>query len=301
MGVIFFMQKKIILVDGNNIINRAFYAVPLLSNNMGEFTNAVYGFLNIILKLYQDEKPSHSIIAFDTPKLTFRHEVFDEYKTNRKESPNELKSQFITLKNLLKAMQICFCEKEGFEADDLLGTLAIKFLDLDFDVIIFSGDTDLLQIADKKIKIYVPKNKKNQKQTLTEIYDYDSVVEKYGITPREFIDFKALKGDKSDNVPGICGIGEKNALKIIKEYKSIENAIIELKKKKKRNLTLQEKNLIENEDKALFYKKLIAINKNVGIEISEQQAELKNIFNDDCLKELHRLNLNSIIARVNNF
>ena len=250
MGDIFFMEKKIILIDGNNIINRAFYAVPLLSNDTGEFTNAVYGFLNIILKLYKDESPTHSIIAFDMPKATFRHEIFADYKINRKQS-------------------------------------------------IFSGDTDLLQMADKNIKIFLPKNSKDKKKPAIEIYDYDAVLKKHEITPKEYIDVKALMGDKSDNVPGIRGIGQKNALKIIKQYKSIENAIIEIKKKKKRELSLQEKNLIENEEKALFYKKLICINTNVDVNIDAEQAELKNLFNDTCLKELKRLNLNSILSKVN--
>lgn len=299
MGDIFFMEKKIILIDGNNIINRAFYAVPLLSNDTGEFTNAVYGFLNIILKLYKDESPTHSIIAFDMPKATFRHEIFADYKINRKQSPNELRSQFVTLKNLLDVMQICHCEIEGFEADDLLGTLAKKFQAMNFEVIIFSGDTDLLQMADKNIKIFLPKNSKDKKKPAIEIYDYDAVLKKHEITPKEYIDVKALMGDKSDNVPGIRGIGQKNALKIIKQYKSIENAIIEIKKKKKRELSLQEKNLIENEEKALFYKKLICINTNVDVNIDAEQAELKNLFNDTCLKELKRLNLNSILSKVN--
>ncbi len=287
------MPNKIILVDGNSIINRAFYGLPLLTNKLGEFTNAVYGFLNMVLKLYYEEKPTHLAVAFDLPKPTFRHELFSEYKAKRKAMPNELRTQFVTLKNLLQKMGINYYEKCGFEADDILGTLAKKFENENFETIIFSGDSDLLQIASEKIKIFIPKSKKNSKSI--EKYDEKIVFEKIGVTPKEFIDVKALMGDKSDNIPGVPGVGEKSALKIIAEHKSIENALENLNRKK--NLTSFEKKLCEHSQNALFCKKLVTINTHVPIEINFDDAKITDLFNIDALQELKRLDLNGLINR----
>lgn len=289
------MRSKIILVDGNSILNRAFYGIPLLSNSNGEFTNAIYGFLNMILKLYDEENPSHFAITFDMPIPTFRHELFPEYKANRKLMPFELRPQFVTLKNLLEKMKISYYEKAGYEADDILGTLAKKFENENFEIIIFSGDKDLLQIASENIKVFIPKTQK--KHTYIEKYNGRDVFEKIGVTPKEFIDVKALMGDKSDNIPGVPGIGEKNALKIICEYKSIENALEKLDGKK--NLTRCEKNLCDYSEKALFCKRLVTIDTDIPIEIDTEQTKIDALFNSDSLKELDRLNLNSFLARVN--
>ena len=288
------MQKKVILIDGNSVINRAFYAVPLLSNDKGEFTNAIYGFLNIMLKLCNDEKPDNLVVAFDMPIPTFRHKIFSEYKAQRKEKPQELCSQFDTLKKLLKKMKISYCEKRGYEADDLLGTLAKIFEANDFKVIIFSGDSDMLQLINKNIVVFMPKSV--NKSINIAVYGEKEVWAKYGVSPKEFIDVKALMGDKSDNIPGIRGIGEKHAIRIISEYKSIENAVASIKSIKKPDL--QEKNLKNNSDRALFFKKLITIDTNVPIEINIEDTKLHSLFNTESLEELERLNLNSIIKRL---
>ena len=210
------------LVDGHSIINRAFYGVPLLSNAEGIYTNGVYGFLNILFKLLDEDKPDYIAVAFDLSAPTFRHEAFKEYKGNRKGMPEELKPQVPLLKEVLDAMGIKRLEKEGYEADDILGTAAKRAEEQGMEPIIVSGDRDLLQLATDKIKIRIPKTKKGG----TEIEDYfaKDLIEKIGVTLSEYIDVKALMGDSSDNIPGVPEL-EKTAIKIIQEYHNIENAI----------------------------------------------------------------------------
>ncbi len=287
------MQNKIILVDGNSIMNRAFYGIPILSNKNGEYTNAIYGFLNMLFKIYDEQKPSHMAIAFDLPVPTFRHKLFSDYKANRRSMPVELRPQFITLKGLLDKMNIKYFEKEGFEADDILGTLAKKFESKNFEVIIFSGDQDLLQMATENIKVFIPKT--SNRHTYIEKYDSNEVLNKKGVTPKEFIDVKALMGDKSDNIAGVPGIGEKNAVKLISQYKSIENALETLDGKKK--LTRFEKSLCDYSKQALFFKRLVTINTNLNIEIEPDSIKSDNIFNNNSFSELERLQIKSFTSR----
>ena len=226
-------MEKFMMIDGNSIINRAFYGVPLLTNAEGKYTNAVYGFLNILFKLLEEEKPEYLAVAFDLKAPTFRHKVFEQYKGTRKGMPQELLEQMPLLKQVLKAMGIPQYAMEGFEADDILGTLSKMAEEEGLKPIVVSGDRDLLQLASHTLKVRIPKTKGGK----TEIEDYfaEDVLQKYGVTPKQFIDVKALMGDASDNVPGVPGIGEKTAVKIIQQYNDIETAIAhfqEIKPKK---------------------------------------------------------------------
>ena len=195
------MNKKIMLVDGNSIVNRAFYGVPLLTNSNGQYTNAIYGFFNILFKLIDEDKPDYLGIAFDLKAPTFRHIKYDGYKGTRKGMPDELAEQMPALKELLSALNIKQYSFEGFEADDILGTLSRSAEENGLETIVVSGDRDLLQIASDKLKVRIPKTKGGK--TETEDYYAADVIAKYGVTPSEFIDVKALMGDTSDNIPGV--------------------------------------------------------------------------------------------------
>ena len=215
-------KEKIVLIDGHSILNRAFYGLPVLTNSEGLHTNAVYGFLNILFKVLEEEHAQYAAVAFDLKAPTFRHKMFDGYKGTRKPMPQELHEQVPVMKEMLQAMGIPIMELEGYEADDILGTVSRQMEKEGLEVAIVSGDRDLLQLAADDILIRIPKTK----ATGTEIENYyaKDVEEKYQVTPEQFIDLKALMGDTSDNIPGVPGIGEKTATRIIVQYGSIEEA-----------------------------------------------------------------------------
>lgn len=215
------MSKKMVLIDGHSILNRAFYGVPDLSNAQGLHTNAVYGFLNIMFKILEEEKPEFLAVAFDVHAPTFRHELYKEYKGTRKPMPEELREQVPVIKEVLQAMGICTVEKAGLEADDILGTLAKRGEKEGMEVALVSGDRDLLQIASDHIKIRIPKTKGGK----TEIEDYyaSDVEDAYQVTPEQFIELKALMGDSSDNIPGVPKVGPKTATDLMVQYGSLEN------------------------------------------------------------------------------
>ena len=215
-------MSKIVLIDGHSILNRAFYGLPDLTNAEGLHTNAVYGFLNIMFQILEEEKPEYLTVAFDVHAPTFRHEMYSEYKGTRKPMAEELREQVPLMKEVLHAMGVRTIEQAGLEADDLLGTLSRRCEAKGMEVVILSGDRDLLQLATDHVEIRVPKTKR----TGTEIEDYYAadVKERYLVTPQEFIDVKALMGDASDNIPGVPNIGEKTATRIIADYGSIEYA-----------------------------------------------------------------------------
>ena len=278
------MSGKLLLIDGHSILNRAFYGVPDLTNSEGLHTNAVYGFLNIMFKVLDEEKPDYITVAFDVKHPTFRHEMFKEYKGTRKPMPAELHEQVPVLKNLLKAMNIQTMELPGFEADDLLGTLAKRAEHDGNSVRIVSGDRDLLQLATENIMIRIPKTK--QGGTEVENYLAKDVLEKYQVTPLEFIDMKALMGDVSDNIPGVAGIGEKTAAKIISAFHSIENAyehIDEIQPKRAGNL------LKEGYDSAMLSKVLATINTEVPLEIDYKNGTLDNMYTSEALEIITKL------------
>ena len=214
------MSEKLVLIDGHSILHRAFFGLPDLTNSQGVHTNAVYGFLNILFKILEEEKPDYLAVAFDVHAPTFRHDMFDGYKGTRKPMAEELRSQVPLMKQMLQAMRVTIVELAGYEADDLLGTMAVLGESKGMEVSIVSGDRDLLQLATEHVQIRIPKTKK----TGTEIENYyaKDVMERYLVTPKEFIDVKALMGDASDNIPGVPGIGEKTAVALIEKYKSIE-------------------------------------------------------------------------------
>ncbi len=290
------MPKKIMLIDGNSIINRAFYALPILTNKDGEYTNAVYGFLNIMFKLYDEEQPDYIAIAFDLPKPTFRHIKFEQYKGTRKSMPDELRPQIPLLKSLLAKMNIKIVELEGYEADDILGSIANIADKSALNTVIISGDRDLLQLCSETIKVRIPKTKSGK--TEVENYNSQDVIDKIGVTPKEYIDVKALMGDTSDNIPGVPGIGEKTAIKIIQQFKTIENAIDNAENIKPKKAS---ENLIEYKSQAILSKELATIITDVPLEINLEEMESPKIYNENSLNEIKRLDFKTFFTRFENF
>lgn len=266
------MSEKLVLMDGHSILNRAFFGIPDLTNSEGLHTNAVYGFLNIMFKILEEEKPDYLTVAFDVPQPTFRHEMFAEYKGTRKPMATELKEQVPLMKEMLSAMGVTVIEKGGYEADDLLGTIAKSSEEQGLEVSVVSGDRDLLQLASEHIKIRIPKTKR----TGTEIEDYYArdVVEKYQVTPEQFIDVKALMGDTADNIPGVPGIGEKTATALIVQYGSIENAYAHVEEIKPPRASA---NLKEHYELAQMSKTLATIDIHAEISYELSGARLKEV------------------------
>jgi len=286
------MKKKLLLIDGNSIVNRAFFAMPLLTNKSGEYTNAVFGFMHIFLKLYDEESPDCVAVAFDLPFPTFRHEMYDEYKGTRKSMPIELRPQMPLLKNLLKKMNVEIYETKGYEADDVIGTLSLHAKNSGLSCVIVSGDRDMLQLAGDDTLIRIPKTKSGK----TEIENYYArdVYEKTGVTPDEIIEVKALMGDASDNIPGVPGIGEKTAQKIIIEYKSVENAIANADKIKPAKAA---ENLKNHADTARLSRELSTIRLDVPMSPEFNGVESGRIFNAEALEEIKRLEFKSLVPR----
>lgn len=286
------MAGKLVLIDGHSILNRAFYGVPDLTNGEGLHTNAVYGFLNIMFKILDEEKPDYLTVAFDVKHKTFRHEMFAEYKGTRKPMPAELHEQVPVLKELLKAMNIQIMELPGFEADDLLGTIAKRADGDDIEVRVVSGDRDLLQLATDRIMIRIPKTKMGK--TEVENYYAKDVLEKYQVSPLEFIDLKALMGDTADNIPGVAGIGEKMATKIISTYHSIENAYENLDNIEPKRAG---KLLGEDYESAKLSKVLATINTDAPIEIDYKNGTLENMYNSEALAIIKKLEFKKLAEK----
>lgn len=286
------MDGKLVLVDGHSILNRAFFGIPDLTNSEGLHTNAVYGFLNILFKILDEEQPDYLTVAFDVHAPTFRHKMYDAYKGTRKPMAEELRQQVPLMKEMLTAMGVTIVEKEGYEADDLLGTIAKQSEAQGLEVSIVSGDRDLLQLASDHIKIRIPKTKR----TGTEIEDYlaKDVVEKYQVTPLQFIDVKALMGDSADNIPGVPGIGEKTATALIVSYGSIENAHDHLEEIKPNRA---KQNLSEHYDMAQMSKELATIEIHAPIEYSLEDAKLGNLFTEEAYLMCKRLEFKNILPR----
>lgn len=285
-------MSKIVLIDGHSILNRAFFGLPDLTNAEGLHTNAVYGFLNIMFKILEEEKPEYLTVAFDVHAPTFRHEMYKEYKGTRKPMAEELRQQVPMMKEVLTAMGIKVIEQAGLEADDLLGTISKRCEQSGMEVVIISGDRDLLQLATEHVKIRIPKTKR----TGTEIEDYyaSDVKEKYQVTPKEFIDVKALMGDTSDNIPGVPNIGEKTATKIIVEYGTIENAhehAAEIKPPR------ASKNLVEYWEQAVMSKILATINVEADFVYEVEEAKLGNIYTEEAYTYFQRLQFKNLLSR----
>lgn len=285
-------MSKIVLIDGHSILNRAFYGLPDLTNSEGLHTNAVYGFLNIMFKILEEEKPDYLTVAFDVHAPTFRHEMYAEYKGTRKPMAEELREQVPLMKEVLQAMGVTTIEQAGLEADDLLGTLSRRCEAANMEVVIISGDRDLLQLATDHVKIRIPKTKR----TGTEVEDYyaSDVKEKYQVTPTEFIDVKALMGDASDNIPGVPNIGEKTATKIIVDYGSIENAYEHVSEVKPPRAS---KNLQEFWEQARMSKVLATINVEADFPYELEKAKLGNLYTEEAYAYFQRLQFKNLLSR----
>ena len=286
------MSEKIVLIDGHSILNRAFYGIPELTNSEGLHTNAVYGFLNILFKILDEEKAQYLAVAFDLKAPTFRHKMYAEYKGTRKAMPEELREQVPVMKEVLSAMGVPLLMKEGYEADDLLGTIAGQAERAGLEVSIVSGDRDLLQLATDKVQIRIPKTKR----TGTEIENYYAadVKEKYLVMPTEFVDVKALMGDASDNIPGIPGVGEKTATKIISEFGSIENAHDHLEEIKPNKAKLS---LEEHYDLAVLSKTLAKINTESPVTLDLQAAKLTDLYTPEAFTWMKKLEFKNLLSR----
>lgn len=272
-------QKRLLILDGNSLMNRAFYGIPPLTNSAGLNTNAVYGFITMLLKMKEDLKPDYIVSTFDRKAPTFRHEEYKDYKAGRKKMPPELVEQMPVIKELLKYMAIDVFEIDGFEADDLIGTLSVHAEKQGIECYIITGDKDALQLATDNVKVVITKKGMTEK----EIYDRNRMIEEFGVTPSEFIDVKGLMGDTSDNIPGVPGIGEKTAYKLIIEYKSIENLLNNIENVSGKKI---KENLMQYSEQAIFSKKLATIITNVPVTIDMESIRSKESYNYESVRKM---------------
>ena len=287
-------MENLVLIDGNSILNRAFYgtmATKMLMTEDGTYTNAIYGFLNIMFKIIEDIKPEYMVVTFDLKAPTYRHKLYSEYKANRKGMPNELASQMPILKEILKAMNVKVIEKEGYEADDIIGTLAKWGQRKNLEVTILTGDRDSFQLIDEHIKVRIPHT--TQGKTETEDFNVEKVLEKYGLPPKSLIEIKGLAGDASDNIPGVPGVGEKTAITLIKDYKNIEGVYKHIDKLKGK---LKEK-MQQNEEQAYLSRTLGTINTKAPIEKKLSDMKIVEWDKQKVVEIFTRLKLNRFIER----
>ena len=286
------MSEKIVLIDGHSILNRAFYGLPELTNAEGMHTNAVYGFLNIMFRILEEEKPDYLAVAFDRHEPTFRHEMYSEYKGTRKPMPTELREQVPLMKEMLAAMDICILEHAGWEADDILGSLAGLSERKGMEVSLVSGDRDLLQIASEHIKIRIPKTKMGK----TEIEDYyaKDVLEKYQVTPAQFIELKALMGDTSDNIPGVPKVGEKTATELMVSYGSIEGIYAHLEEISKKSIR---ESLQENRKLADLSKVLATIKTDCELNFDYNEARAEGFYTNEAYALCKKLGFKNMLSR----
>ena len=286
------MSEKIVLIDGHSILNRAFYGLPDLTNSEGLHTNAVYGFLNILFRTLEEEQPQYLVVAFDVHAPTFRHQMYADYKGTRKPMPSELREQVPMLKEVLRAMDIELVEKAGYEADDILGTLAERCEKKGMEVTVVSGDRDILQLASDRIMIRMPKTVRGK--TTIENYHAKEVLERYQVEPKQIIELKALMGDTSDNIPGIPGVGEKTATKLIVEYGSIENAYVHVEEIRSNKAKESLKN---NYDLAVMSKKLATIDTQAPVECDLEHAKIRNLYTEEAYEMFRRLDFKNLLGR----
>lgn len=285
-------NRRIVIIDGNSLLNRAYYAMqrPMLTKE-GLYTQGVYGFLNMLTKIQNDYEPEYMAVAFDTKAPTIRHLEYEQYKAGRKKMPPELAMQFPLLKDILLAMKIKILEMDGFEADDIIGTIAVKAEEAGFETLIITGDKDELQLATDRTKVIITKRGVSE----FELYDRDAMHEQYGFSPEAFIDYKGLMGDQSDNIPGIPGVGEKTATKLILQFGSIENMLAnadEITNEKLRN------KVKDNELIALMSKRLATINTNVPIEIDFAEYVVEEPDYDQLIPLYVKLEFNSFLKKL---
>ena len=291
-------MKKLVVIDGNSILNRAFYGImgsKMLMTNDGTYTNAVYGFLAIMFKMLEDENPEYLAIAFDVKVPTKRHELYSDYKGTRHGMPDELKAQMPLIKEVLNAMNIKIYEKEGYEADDILGTLAKFGEENDLEVKLLTGDRDSFQLASNKTTIMIPHTK--QGKTETDYYDRDKVFEVYGVEPKQMIEVKGLMGDSSDNIPGVAGIGEKTALSLIQKYGSIDGVYKAIDEQNPEIKGKMLEKLVNGKDSAYLSRTLGTIDINSPIEKILSDLERKEWNRQEVLRIFKELRFNRYIAR----
>ncbi len=288
-------NKKLVLIDGHSILNRAFYGVPDLTNAQGLHTNAVYGFLNVMFKILEEEKPDYLAVAFDVHAPTFRHEMYEAYKGTRKPMPEELRQQVPMMKDVLKAMGVVIIERPGLEADDILGTLAKKAQAGGMEVSLVSGDRDLLQIADAHIKIRIPKTRMGR----TEIEDYypEDVVKAFEVTPQQFIDLKALMGDASDNIPGVPKVGQKTATELMVRFGSLENVYANLNQVSKKSIR---ESLAQNRELADLSKALATIKIDCDVELDPEAARAEDFYTPEAYQLFKQLEFQNMLGRFGN-
>ncbi|MBW0761761.1 DNA polymerase I [Mammaliicoccus lentus] len=285
-------MEKLVLIDGNSLSFRAFFALPLLTNKAGVYTNAIYGFTMILDKIIKEEQPTHFMVAFDAGKTTFRNNMYSEYKGGREKTPDELRSQLPYIRQLVESYNIKHYELENYEADDIIGTLSKQADNQNLKTIIITGDRDLTQLASENVTIYYTK------KGVTDIDHYtpEFIAEKYdGIVPNQIIDMKGLMGDKSDNIPGVPGIGEKTAIKLLKQFETVEGVyenIDELKKSK-----MKEK-LIENEENAKLSKDLATINRDSPIEVTIDDLKLTDYSDEEKIKLFKTLEFKQLLDQM---
>ena len=293
-------MKKLLLIDGNSIMNRAFYGImgsKMLTTKDGKYTNAVYGFLAIMFKIMDDLNPDYMAVSFDLKAPTARHKMFSEYKANRHGMPDELKEQMPMIKEVLRAMNIDIVEKEGYEGDDILGTLAKYGENQGLDVVILSGDRDTFQLATNKVTIRIPRTKGGK--TETEDYDRKKVIEEYGLEPKALIDVKGLQGDTSDNIPGVPGIGPKTAISLIQKYGTVENLYEKIEKGEDNLKGKQKENIVSNKEMAFLSKKLGEIDVNVPLEDDLETLKVEEWDKKRVLEIFQNLNFKRYIERFN--
>lgn len=285
------MTKKLVLIDGNSIAYRAFFALPLLNNDKGVHTNAVYGFTMMLMKILEDEKPTHIMVAFDAGKTTFRHKTFSEYKGGRQKTPPELSEQFPYIRELLDVYGISRYELENYEADDIIGTLSLKAEQEGFEVKVISGDKDLTQLSSELTTVGITR------KGITDIEEYtpEHIKEKYGLTPEQIIDMKGLMGDASDNIPGVPGVGEKTAIKLLKEFDTVDNLIASLDQVNGKKL---KEKLEEFKDQAVMSKELATILRTAPVETELDKFEYESFEKEKVVKFFKELGFNSLLEKL---
>ena len=291
---------KLLLIDGNSIMNRAFYGImgsKMLTTKDGKYTNAVYGFLAIMFKIVEEIKPEYMAVSFDLKGPTARHKMYEGYKANRHGMPEELAEQMPLIKQILEAMNIDIVQKEGYEGDDILGTLAKYGEKQGLDVTILSGDRDTFQLTTDKVTVRIPRTKAGK--TETEDYTREKVLEEYGLEPKDLIEVKGLQGDTSDNIPGVPGIGPKTAINLIKKYKTIENLYKQIEEGTDDLKGKQKENIIANKEKAILSKKLGTIDVNVPLDDTLENLKVEEWDKQKVLEIFQELKFNRYIERFN--
>jgi DNA polymerase I len=284
-------QKKLVLIDGNSIAYRAFFALPLLNNDKGIHTNAVYGFTMMLMKIIEDEKPTHMLVAFDAGKTTFRHKTFGEYKGGRQKTPPELSEQFPYIRELLDAYGIKRYELENYEADDIIGTLALTAEKDGYEVKVISGDKDLTQLSSENVTVGITR------KGITDIEEYtpDHIMEKYGLTPEQIIDMKGLMGDSSDNIPGVPGVGEKTAIKLLKEFSTLEDLLASIDQVSGNKL---KEKLAEFKDQAIMSKELATIERHAPVEVDVNNILYEGFVRDKIVSLFKELGFNTLLDKL---